>query len=124
MCAPRAPERVAKSSSLLWGPEMRFGVSCGQLDSDVVPNGVALRPLMMVRRPLRRAQRLVDDPDGAVWYGARRIFAYALIIYDGMPLDRVHDYLRARAWLTDAARLLSTEPESLAIELVKSMLHS
>ena len=28
------------------------------------------------------------------------------------------------AWLTDAARLLSTEPESLAIELIESMLHS
>jgi glyoxylase-like metal-dependent hydrolase (beta-lactamase superfamily II) len=81
-------------------------------------------PGAAIASALRRAQRLVDDPDGAVWYGARRIFAYALIIYDGIPLDRVHDYLRARAWLTDAARLLSTEPESLAIELVESMLRS
>jgi glyoxylase-like metal-dependent hydrolase (beta-lactamase superfamily II) len=81
-------------------------------------------PSAAIASALRRAQRLVDDPDGAVWYGARRIFAYALIIYDGIPLDRVHDYLRARAWLTDAARLLSIEPESLAIELIESMLHS
>ena len=29
----------------------------------------------------RRAQRLVDDPVGAVWYAARRIFAYALMIH-------------------------------------------
>ena len=81
-------------------------------------------PSAAIASALRRAQRLVDDPDGAVWYGARRIFAYALIIYDGIPLDRVHDYLLARAWLTDAARLLCTEPASLAIELVESMLHS
>jgi hypothetical protein len=32
--------------------------------------------------------RLVDDPDGAVWYGARRIFAYALMIRDGCPSTR------------------------------------
>ena len=36
---------------------------------------------------LRRAQRLVDDPAGAVWYGARRIFAFALMIRDGIPAD-------------------------------------
>ena len=37
---------------------------------------------------LRRAQRLVDDPDGAVWYGARRVFAYALMIRNGSIVAR------------------------------------
>ncbi|MEV0579442.1 MBL fold metallo-hydrolase [Streptomyces sp. NPDC050392] len=71
---------------------------------------------------LRRAQRLVDDPDGALWYGARRIFAFALMIRDGMPTSEVEPYLHARAWLTDAARLLDVAPESLATELVTTML--
>lgn len=31
-------------------------------------------------KALQRAQRLVDDADGAIWYGARRVFAYALMI--------------------------------------------
>lgn len=70
----------------------------------------------------RRAQRLVDDPDGAVWYGARRIFAFALMIYDGIPTGDVEPYLHARAWLIDAARLLDTTPEALAAELVRTML--
>lgn len=73
---------------------------------------------------LRRAQRLVDDPDGAVWYGARRIFAYALMLRDGMPVDHVEPYLHARAWLTDAARLLGRTTEDLAAELVESMLRA
>jgi len=73
---------------------------------------------------LRRAQRLVDDPAGAVWYGARRIFAFALMIRDGIPADAVEPYLHARAWLTDAARLLGRPPEALAAELVDSMLRS
>ena len=71
---------------------------------------------------LRRAQRLVDDPDGAVWYGARRIFAYALMIRGGIPTTRVEQYLNQRAWLTDAARLLNRAPDVLAAELVDSML--
>jgi len=69
----------------------------------------------------RRARRLVDDPDGAVWYGARRIFAFALMIRDGLPADEVEPYLLARAWLTDAARLLDRKPEELAAELVATM---
>ncbi|MFG2989987.1 MBL fold metallo-hydrolase [Streptomyces sp. NPDC048257] len=73
---------------------------------------------------LRRAQRLVDDPDGAVWYGARRIFAFALMIRGGIPADEVEPYLHARAWLTDAAQLLELTPEALAAELTATMLRS
>lgn len=73
---------------------------------------------------LRRAQRLVDDPDGAVWYGARRVFAFALMIKGGIPAAQVEPYLHARAWLADAARLLGREPEALAEELVDTMLGS
>ncbi|MGW7253560.1 MBL fold metallo-hydrolase [Streptomyces sp. NPDC054834] len=73
---------------------------------------------------LRRARRLVDDPDGAVWYGARRIFAFALMIRGGIPAGEVEPYLHARAWLTDAARLLDRTPETLASELTATMLRS
>ncbi|MFE5118265.1 MBL fold metallo-hydrolase [Streptomyces sp. NPDC056669] len=73
---------------------------------------------------LRRAQRLVDDPGGAVWYGARRIFAFALMIRGGIPAGEVEPYLHARQWLADAARLLDRTPEALAGELVTTMLAS
>lgn len=73
---------------------------------------------------LRRTKRLVDDPDGAVWYGARRIFAYALMIRDGIAVDAVEPYLLARAWLNDAARLLRRSPEDLAAELIETMLRA
>lgn len=73
---------------------------------------------------LRRAQRLVDDPAGAVWYAARRIFAFALMIRNGIPTDELESYLRARTWLADAARLLNRTPEAFATELVKAMLNS
>jgi len=72
----------------------------------------------------RRAQRLVDDPDGAVWYGVRRIFAFALMIRSGLPTHQVESYLHARAWFTDAARLLRRSREELATELVETMIAS
>jgi glyoxylase-like metal-dependent hydrolase (beta-lactamase superfamily II) len=73
---------------------------------------------------IRRAQRLVDDPAGAVWYGIRRILAFALMIREGIPADRIEPYLHARAWLADAARLLGRTTEALAAELVDTMLRS
>ena len=73
---------------------------------------------------VRRTQRLVDDPDGAVWFGARRIFAYALMIRSGVPVAAVDGYLLGRAWLVDAARLLRREPADLVAELVDGMVRS
>jgi glyoxylase-like metal-dependent hydrolase (beta-lactamase superfamily II) len=73
---------------------------------------------------MRRAQRLVDDPQGAVWYGARRIFAFALMIRDGLTTGEVEPYLHARAWVIDAARLLGLSTEALAAELIQSMIKS
>jgi hypothetical protein len=46
------------------------------------------------------------------------------MIRDGIPTDEVEPYLHARAWLTDAARLLNRTPEALAAELVDTMLRS
>lgn len=69
----------------------------------------------------RRASRLVEDHAGAVWYGARRVFAFALMIHDGIPADQVQDYLLAREWLVDAAAALQCSPDDLASELVETM---
>lgn len=72
----------------------------------------------------RRASRLVDDLPGAVWYGIRRVFGYALMIRAGIEESQLEGYLLDRAWLQDAARLLERDPEGLATELVESMLAS
>jgi hypothetical protein len=46
------------------------------------------------------------------------------MIREGIPAEEVEPYLHARAWFTDAARLLRTNPETLATELVETMLAS
>lgn len=71
----------------------------------------------------RRIQRLVDDPAGVVWYGARRILGFALMIRGGIPIDDVETYLHAQEWLSDAARLLDRSVADMAAELIDTMLH-
>jgi glyoxylase-like metal-dependent hydrolase (beta-lactamase superfamily II) len=61
---------------------------------------------------------------GAVWHGARRILAYALMIRNGISVEEVAPYLHSRVWHTDAARLLNRTPDELATELVETMLRS
>lgn len=85
---------------------------------------IPANPTAAFATALRRAQRLVDDPAGTVWHAARRIFAFALMIRDGIPIDEVDPYLHARVWLTDAARLLDKTSEALAAELIDTMLRS
>jgi glyoxylase-like metal-dependent hydrolase (beta-lactamase superfamily II) len=78
-------------------------------------------PAAALAKARQRAQRLVDDPDGAVWYGARRIFSYALMIRGGLPVETVEQYLLERAWLADAAEQLGRPAPELAAELVDTM---
>lgn len=73
---------------------------------------------------LRRARRLVQDPDGAIRYGARRILAFALMIRNGIPLEDLEPYLHGRAWVTDSARLLNCRVDDFVDELIESMLGS
>lgn len=75
-------------------------------------------------KAVQRARRLADDPQGAVWYGARRIFAYALMIRDGIRTAQVEEYLLERAWLQDAAHQLDRHPQDLAVELIEGMVSS
>jgi hypothetical protein len=46
------------------------------------------------------------------------------MIREGIPVDQIEPYLHARAWLTDAARLLGRTSETLAAELIDTMLRS
>jgi hypothetical protein len=90
----------------------------------VLPAQLPALPDAALQAAYRRAKRLVDDPDGAGWYFARRVFACALMIYDGIPAEDLDHYLRARAWVNDAAQLLRLSQDDLAGELVRSMTSS
>lgn len=78
-------------------------------------------PSAAIEHALRRARRLADDHQGAVWYGARRVFAFALMIHGGIPTNTVETYLAERLWVLDAARLLDLTIDDFTNELIGSM---
>jgi hypothetical protein len=69
-----------------------------------------------------RYERMRADPARAGWHASKRIFAYALMIHGGIPLDDVDAYLVSRAWLIDHARtVFDMTPADLAAELRTEM---
>jgi hydroxyacylglutathione hydrolase len=69
-----------------------------------------------------RYEKMRNDSVRAAWHGMKRIFAYALMIYDGIPVEEVEKYLLKRAWLVEnARRVLHIDPETLARDLLVEM---
>jgi glyoxylase-like metal-dependent hydrolase (beta-lactamase superfamily II) len=71
---------------------------------------------------LARYERMRSDPGRAARHACKRILAFALMIHDGVPLDRVDAYLAGRAWLRDhATAVFGTTPEALAADLLADL---
>ena len=77
------------------------------------------------RRTIGRYERWLDDPETIAWHGCRRIFAFALMINDGIPEDDVHGYIEGTQWARDHARMVLGIPVSqLARELVDGLIET
>jgi glyoxylase-like metal-dependent hydrolase (beta-lactamase superfamily II) len=73
----------------------------------------------------RRLERWRSDPSGMAWHAAKRIFAYALMIEDGIAEADVDTYLNAAPWARDiAAQPFSMTPGEWTPVLVAEMLRS
>jgi len=69
-----------------------------------------------------RLERMRADPQRAGWHACKRIFAFALMIHDGIPLDEATAYLTSRPWLVDhAATVFETTVEALCADLLAEM---
>lgn len=75
-----------------------------------------------IDRSALRLRRWRDDRADMTWHGARRVFAYALMIHGGLSRDQLWPYLAARRWLHDFAGALGMDPERFAHLLVDRML--
>jgi glyoxylase-like metal-dependent hydrolase (beta-lactamase superfamily II) len=85
---------------------------------------IPLDPEAAFAGALRRTQRFVDDPASAIWYGARRVLGYQLMIHGGLPYDGVEPYLITCPWVVDAARFLQQSVEAFAADLVAEMIRA
>ena len=69
-----------------------------------------------------RYERMRADPERAGIHACKRILAFALMIHDGIPLDRLEAYLTDQRWLQDhAARVFDTTADALAADLLANL---
>lgn len=82
-------------------------------------------PASAIDTARRRYEKWLEDPEKVAWHACKRIFAYALMLEDGMNENRSRDYLLGSPWFSDYARhSFGSEPADFIQPLTEEMLRS
>ncbi|MFN8473379.1 MAG: MBL fold metallo-hydrolase [Anaerolineae bacterium] len=83
------------------------------------------KPIAALDAARRRYEGWLNAPEKAAWHGAKRIFAYHLMLQDGMPQAEVGPYLLRCAWFQDYAHyVFDCEPADFVAPFLSEMLRS
>jgi len=83
------------------------------------------QPLAAIDSARRRYEKWLNDPEKLGWHACKRIFAYALMMCNGLPAENVATYLLERAWFQDYARhVFKCAPTDFIDLLMREMLRS
>ncbi len=112
-----ALERVLESLDRLASLPIRWAYS---------GHGPAIEdPLAAVDAARRRYDRWLGDPEKVAWHACKRIFAYALMLRDGLDEAEVSHYLLRCPWFLDYGRHgFGIEPEDFVEPLLAEILRS
>jgi hydroxyacylglutathione hydrolase len=83
------------------------------------------QPLVAIDSARRRYEKWLNEPEKVAWHACKRIFAYALMIYNGLPADNVAPYLLEQVWFRDYAHhVFECNPADFIGPLIYEMLRS
>ena len=83
------------------------------------------QPLAAIDSARRRYEKWLKDPEKMAWHACKRIFAYGLMMCNGLPAESVTAYLLERAWLQDYAHhVFKCDPTDFIGLLIQEMLRS
>jgi glyoxylase-like metal-dependent hydrolase (beta-lactamase superfamily II) len=86
---------------------------------------VTTDPAAAIATAARRLAAWRRDPERMAWHGAKRVFAYGLMVDGGLPEHAIAPYLLARAWFVAyAAMPFRVPPADLVAPLLSEMLRS
>lgn len=78
-----------------------------------------------IQRALRRYEKWLQQPEKAGWHACKRIFAYKLMITNGLPVKNVPKYLQQQAWFQDFSHhLFGVSPAEFVDPLLAEMARS
>lgn len=82
-------------------------------------------PKAVIESALRRYERWQQSPESVAWHAMKRIFAYALMLEDGMSRERVETYLLTSPWFRDFTTIyFQTTPAEFIEDLLQEMTRS
>jgi hydroxyacylglutathione hydrolase len=112
-----APRQALESLDRLAGLRPRWACS---------GHGPAIAdPLAAIDAARRRYESWLASPEKAAWHACKRIFAYALMLRDGLPEAELPGYLLACPWFADYSRhVFGVEPADFVAPLLAEMLRS
>lgn len=83
------------------------------------------QPNQSIERAIERFKRWAENPESIGWHACKRIYAYTLIIENGMHKDHIENYLLKQAWFNDFSRyIFQRKPEEFTHELLHEMVRS
>lgn len=145
-CSLFAPEErvllggdVFHANDVAWLNPFREGVAALETMLDTLDRLAALRPRWacsghgpVITDPLaaldaarRRYEQWRQAPDKVAWHACKRIFAYALMLRDGLPEADVSGYLLGCPWFHDYSRhVFGVAPADFVAPLLAEMLRS
>jgi glyoxylase-like metal-dependent hydrolase (beta-lactamase superfamily II) len=72
-----------------------------------------------------RLEKWMQSPEKISWHACKRLFAFALIMYDGIHKDEMESYLLSCGWFQDYARhAFQYEPKDFIPVLLNEMIRS
>lgn len=96
-----------------------------QLDVRLALSGhgpMFLAPREAIDRARRRYEQWIEHPEKAGWHACKRIFAYALMLNDGLERERVTEYLLSCPWFVDYSQhIFKTQPTAFVQPFLEEM---
>lgn len=86
---------------------------------------VVTDPLGTIDAARRRYEKWQAEPQKLAWHACKRIFAYALIVYNGLPEAEIAPYLIGCRWFCDYGRhYFGLQPDAFVQPLLDEMTRS
>lgn len=86
---------------------------------------VAENPLQRIDEARHRYERWLAQPEKVAWHAAKRIFTYALMLFDGMDRGTVPFYLQTCGWYLDYCRYVwGANPHDFVDDLLAELMRA
>lgn len=127
------------ADDIAWLNTMLYGQDCIQAMMQSLDKLARLRPkisysghgtvtgqaIQQIDAMRRRLERWIEKPQSIAWHAMKRIFAYHLMLHDGLNETDIRSYLLLAPWFNDyTTQVFESNPSDFMPSLLEEMLRS